>query len=156
MLETYGLCEAEITIGNITMHSAHGHYQLNFEDNILYVEAQGPFNKEVLANYHHDIEKLITKIKAKNKDLKWALLAIFHGNSILTPEAESALINTAKYRAQHGMIASANIFKNSIHADLQQTQFARIYQEAKVRSHFFSDEKSAKNWLQGYLKEKTC
>lgn len=136
------------------MHSAHGHYQLNFENNILYVEAQGPFNKEVLANYHQDIERLITKITTENKNAKWALLAIFHGNSILTPEAESALITTAKYRAQHGMIASANIFKNSIHTDLQQTQFARIYQEAKVRNHFFSDEKSAKSWLKSYLKEK--
>lgn len=136
------------------MLAAHGHYELNFEDNILYVEAQGPFNKEVLANYHHDIETLITKITAENKHRKWALLAIFHGNSILTPEAESALIATAKYRAEHGMIASANIFKESIHTDLQQTQFARIYQEAKVRNHFFSDEKSAKDWLQNYLQEK--
>jgi len=136
------------------MLAAHGQYKLNFKNNILYVEAQGPFNKEVLANYHHDIETLITQFTANNKVKKWALLAVFHGNSILTPEAESALIITAKFRAQHGMIASANIFKDSIHIDLQQTQFARIYQKAKVKSHFFSDEKSAKNWLEGYLKEK--
>jgi len=136
------------------MLNAHGKYQMNFEGNILYVEAEGPFNKELLTDYHHDIEKLITQITTEQKIKKWALLAIFHGDSILTPEAENALINTAKFRATKGMIASANIFKNSLHIDLQQTQFARIYQAAKVKNHFFSDEKSAKNWLLQYLKEK--
>jgi len=133
--------------GKIMELAAHGHYQLNFQDNILYVEARGPFNKEVLQNYHQDMKDIIQKNKTKN----WGVLAVFYGNSILTPEAESALIKVTKYRAKNGMIAHANVFKESIHADLQQTQFSRIYQTAKVHSHFFSDEQSAKNWLSQYL-----
>jgi hypothetical protein len=64
-----------------------------------------------------------------------------------------ALIETAIFRAKHGMVASAIIFKNSHHTDMLQMQFSRIYQHANVKNHCFSNENTAKKWLQQYLKE---
>ena len=131
--------------------STHGSYRLSFENNILYVEAEGPFNAEILQEYYRDMKKIVEE----NKSKRWAALVTYHGNGIFTPDAEYALIEVTKYRAKNGMIANASVLKESIHADLQQTQLARIYQTAKVRSHFFSDEHSAKNWLTKFLKENT-
>ncbi|MBL4909909.1 MAG: hypothetical protein JKX78_07795 [Alteromonadaceae bacterium] len=128
---------------------AHGNYNLSFENNILHIDAQGPFNETVLENFHQDALAIIEKNKAK----QWASLVTYHGNGIFTPDAEDALVKLIKNRARHGMIANASVLKESIHPDLQQTQLARVYQAAKIRSHFFSEENSAKNWLKQYLKE---
>jgi uncharacterized protein YfkK (UPF0435 family) len=129
--------------------SAHGSYSLNFENNILHVNAEGPFNEEVLKKYHQDMKKIVKKHNNK----RWAALVVYNGNGIFTPDAETELIEVTKFRAKNGMIANASVLKESVHADLQQTQLTRIYQTAKIRSHFFSDEHSAKNWLTEFLKE---
>ncbi|PCI62350.1 MAG: hypothetical protein COB35_03920 [Gammaproteobacteria bacterium] len=130
---------------------AHGSYHLNFENNILHIEAQGPFNETVLEKFHHDTHEIIKKHRAK----KWASLVTYRGNGIFTPDAENALLKLMKHRARNGMIANASVLKESVHPDLQQTQLTRVYQAAKIHSHFFSEEKSAKNWLTQYLKERT-
>jgi len=129
--------------------SAHGRYNLNFKNNILHIEAEGPFNEKVLEKFHQDTLEMVNK----HQNQQWASLVTYKGNGIFTPDAENALIELMKHRSHNGMIANACVLKESIHPDLQQTQLARIYQSAKVRSHFFSEESSAENWLTEYLAE---
>jgi len=128
---------------------AHGSYDLNFENNILHIKAEGPFNEDILERFHNDTHEIIKQQIAK----QWVSLVTYKGNGIFTPDAETALVKLMKHRARNGMIANASVIQESIHPDLQQTQLSRVYQKAKIRSHFFSDEKSAKNWLKEYLQE---
>jgi len=130
--------------------NSHGSYSFNFKNNILHIEAKGPFNEDILESFHYDTDQIIKQHRAK----QWASLITYKGNGIFTPDAETALVKLIKHRARNGMIANASVLKESIHPDLQQTQLSRVYQTAKIRSHFFSDEKSAKSWLEEYLEEK--
>lgn len=128
---------------------SHGSYNLNFKNNILHIVAEGPFNEDILERFNDDTHQIIKK----NRVNKWASLVTYKGNGIFSPDAETALVKLMKNRAQNGMIANASVLKESIHPDLQQTQLSRVYQTAKIRSHFFSDEKSARNWLKEYLQK---
>ena len=130
---------------------SHGSYNLNFKNNILHIEAEGPFNENILERFHHDTHQIIKQHSTK----QWASLVTYRGNGIFTPDAEKALVKLMKHRAKNGMVANASVLKESIHPDLQQTQLSRVYQAAKIRSHFFSEERSAKNWLKEYLHENT-
>lgn len=125
----------------------HGSYNLSKTDNILVVEAQGPFDDITVNQYLNDIKVLIEDIKHE----PWATLAIFKGNGIFTPEAEQALIDITRQRMQNNMIAIATVIQQSYQADLQQMQLTRIYQSCNVVFNFFSDASVAKNWLNGFL-----
>ena len=124
-----------------------GSYKLSKTDNILIVEAQGPFDEETINQYLHDIKTLVEDIK----DKPWGTLAIFSGNGIFTPDAEQALIEITRQRAQNNMIAIATVIKESHQADLQQMQLSRVYQACNISASFFSSEEMAKRWLTSFL-----
>ncbi|MGJ8691124.1 MAG: hypothetical protein ACSHW0_01435 [Thalassotalea sp.] len=127
--------------------ATHGSYKLSKTENILVVEAQGPFDEATINQYLSDIKALIEDIKHE----PWGTLAIFSGNSIFTPDAEQALIEITRQRAQNNMIAIATVIKESYQADLQQMQLGRVYQACNISHNFFSSEQMAKNWLSGFL-----
>lgn len=126
-----------------------GNYSIKVQDNILHVDINGVFNDDLATSYDQDMRNLVQEMQGR----PWGSLAIYHGNSIFTPEAEQALIEITKYRVQYGMVANATVILNSAHADLQQMQLRRIYQASNITFHVFSDEKSAKNWLKEFLQQ---
>ena len=128
-------------------YAAHGSYSIEQQNNILMIDAQGPFNDVVTEQYHQDI-KLITK---KMADTPWASLISFKGNGVFTPEAEQKLIETTQYRIENGMIAIAAVIIDSKYADILQMQLQRIYQRSSVQFTFFSDVKNAKKWLDSFI-----
>ena len=127
--------------------TSKGSYNLSKTDNILIVEAQGPFDDVTVNQYLTDIKVLIEDIKHE----PWATLAIFKGNGIFTPEAEEALIDITRQRMQNNMIAVATVIQQSHQADLQQMQLTRIYQSCNVVFNFFSDATVAQAWLDSFL-----
>lgn len=130
-------------------YSAHGRYAIEQQNNILLVDAQGPFNDITAAQYHKDIEEITEKMTGE----PWGSLITFRGNSIFTPDAEEQLKETTRYRIQKGMIAIAVVILNSAYADMQQMQLQRIYQDCNINFHVFSDAESAKLWLDGYIEQ---
>lgn len=130
-------------------YSAHGRYHIEQQDNILLVDAQGPFNEITAAKYHQDI----TKVTEKMSQHSWGSLITFRGNSIFTPDAEEQLKETTIYRQKKGMVAIAVVILNSAYADMQQMQLQRIYQDCHIDFHVFSDVDSAKTWLDGYIEQ---
>jgi hypothetical protein len=125
----------------------HGRYHIEQQDNILLVDAQGPFNEITAAKYHQDI----TQITDQMSQAAWGSLITFRGNSIFTPDAEEQLKETTLYRQQKGMVAIAVVILNSAYADMQQMQLQRIYQDCSMDFHVFSDSDSAKVWLDEYI-----
>lgn len=129
--------------------SAHGRYVIEQQNNILLVDAQGPFNEVTAAKYHQDIKQLTEKMSGE----PWGSLITFRGNSVFTPEAEQQLKETTEYRQKKGMIAIAVVILNSAYADMQQMQLQRIYHDCQIEFHVFSDSDSATDWLNGYIEQ---
>ena len=132
-------------------YSAHGRYHIEQQDNILLVDAQGPFNEITAAKYHQDI----TKVTEQMNQVPWGSLITFRGNSVFTPDAEEQLKETTQYRQKKGMVAIAVVILNSAYADMQQMQLQRIYQDCHIDFHVFSDSDSAKIWLDGFITQTT-
>ncbi len=130
-------------------NSAHGSYIIEQKDNILLVDAHGPFNEITAEKYHKDIRLLTENMTGQ----PWGSLITFRGNSIFTPEAEEQLRETTKYRQQKGMIAIAVVILNNTYADTQQMQLQRIYHCCQIAFHVFSDSDSAKTWLNGFIEQ---
>lgn len=128
-------------------YSTHGSYTIEQQNNILLIDAQGPFNEVTTEQYYQDI-KLITK---KMRGSPWASLVSFTGNSVFMPEAEQKLIETTQYRVENGMVAVAAVIINSAYADILQMQLQRIYQSCSIQFNFFSDAEHAKNWLDSFI-----
>lgn len=131
--------------------SSQGSYTIDVKDNIITVDCYGPFNKEVVAQYSDDIKKSIKDFNEK----PWGTIITYYGNGIFTPEAESSIQESARYRAENGMIALAAIIKNSKHADLQHMQLSRIFQETDITFHVFCSMDNASSWIQEFLAENT-
>ncbi len=130
-------------------YSAHGRYIIEQKENILLVDAQGPFNEVTAAKYHQDIKQLTEKMTGE----PWGSLITFRGNSVFTPEAEQQLRETTQYRQKKGMIAIAVVILNSAYADMQQMQLQRIYHDCQIEFHVFSDSESATTWLNGFIEQ---
>ncbi|MCW8833181.1 MAG: hypothetical protein OQK09_02440 [Colwellia sp.] len=132
-------------------YSAHGSYSIEQDNNILLVDAQGPFNEVTAKKYHQDIE-IYTK---KMSNSPWGSLISYKGNGVFTPDAEQSLIETTHYRMENGMIAVAAVINDTAYADILQMQLQRIYQSCQIQFHFFSDSSNAKLWLDNFINEHT-
>lgn len=127
--------------------STHGSYLIEQQDNILLIDAQGPFNEVVAEQFHEDI-KIITQ---QMRDEPWASIISFKGSGVFTPDAEQHLIKTTHYRVENGMVAIAAVITDSPYADILQMQLQRIYQSCSIQFNFFSDAINAKRWLDSFI-----
>lgn len=128
-------------------NSTHGSYTIEQQNNILLIDAHGPFTEETTEQYYQDI-KLVTKQMSSSP---WASLVSFTGHSVFAPEAEQKLIETTQYRVDNGMVAVAAVIFNSGYADILQMQLQRIYQGCGIQFNFFSNADHAKNWLDSFI-----
>ena len=130
-------------------YSAHGSYSIEQENNILLVDAQGPFNEVTAKKYHKDIEIYTKKMSSS----PWGSIITYRGNGVFTPDAEKSLIETTHYRIENGMIAIAAVINDTAYADILQMQLQRIYQSCQIQFNFFSDANNAKTWLDSFIDE---
>jgi hypothetical protein len=126
---------------------AHGTYILKKTDNILYVDAHGPFNEITTQRYAKDIDKYSYKFHHAN----WVSLTTFYGDSIFTPAAEKSIISILHGRADKGLLANACIILESQCHDLQYMQLKRIHLKANIAFNIFSDLSSAEKWLEEFI-----
>ena len=130
--------------------SKHGEYKIEAHNNILVVDAHGPFTEALSQQYVADMYAACEQFSAQ----PWGLLVTFYGNSIFSPEAAESLIEVTKFRMQHGMIANACVILESETADLQQVQLQHIYQVCNCVFHVFCDIDAARLWLNDFIEEK--
>ena len=137
--------------GNNMNLAPHGEYKIEAHQNILVVDAHGPFTEEISQQYIQDMYAACEQFSNQ----PWGLLVTFYGNSVFSPEAEEALVEVIKFRIKHGMIANASVILESTTADLQQIQLRRVYQTCNLTFHVFSNLDAAKSWLDGFIEEKS-
>lgn len=126
------------------MHSfaPHGEYRISLEDNLLLVEAKGPFNSEIVVNYAADMEWAVKQVVAP-----WAQLIILHQEGLFTPNAEKQMYSTISARKELGLSASAIVIIGASARFAMEMQISRIYNDLQVKHQYFDSEKEAREWL---------
>lgn len=127
----------------------HGVYSLKVEEQVLIVDATGPFNDELVVSYNHALESCIQKLESTC----WGQIVTLHDQSLFTPDAEQTLINSLKKRKARGLRASA-VVCNSPYS-IVQSQIGRIYSNADIIHGFYGDEEEALLWLR-MCKQRMC
>lgn len=126
----------------------HGAFKIELVDSLLFVDAQGPFNEELIKRYKADLESKIQALEHAS----WCQIITLHDMSVFTPEAESALTNTLINRKSRGLIASAVIISDVDYQDLVCSQMSRCYHTARVEHEYFTSLSQAKEWVNERLK----
>lgn len=123
----------------------HGHCHYSFKDNIVTIDAQGPFNLEFFIEMHNDLEKFVYEY-ANFKN--FAILLIMRGNTL-------ALIDAVKYhetRVERGTARAIAVnLSHSECAAATETQMGAAYDNAGLNNAFFEDLTQAKQWLLSQL-----
>lgn len=124
----------------------HGEFEVKVEDNILFVDATGPFNEELVKQYEKCLELCIQKLEKA----KWNQIISLHKYSLFTPEAEHKLTQTLKNRKERGLVASVVVLHNTEGESLIKAQMSRCYESADIRFEFASSIDDAKKSLLAY------
>lgn len=121
----------------------HGHFDVSLEDNILVIDAFGPFNEQAVHNYESKLKQILNDLEGK----QWSQITIVHGFSLGTGIAEKELTESIKYRKSIGLEAAAVVLENVEGLSLMKTQLGRCYVECGIPFKFFEEFSIAKNWL---------
>lgn len=120
----------------------HGEYRVRVEKNMLLVEAKGPFNSEVVANYTADMALAVKQVTAP-----WCQLVILHQEGLFTLDAEKQMYSTISTRKDLGMSASAIVIIGASARFAIEMQISRIYNDLQVKHQYFDNEEEARVWL---------
>ncbi|EPJ51551.1 MAG: hypothetical protein OFPI_17070 [Osedax symbiont Rs2] len=125
------------------MFIAHGEYRVDIQQNLLIVEAKGPFNKEVVKQYALEMQHAVQKMQSP-----WGQLIIMHQDSLFTPEAEKLMHKSARARKLSGLYACAIVLVETTVRFAIEHQVSNIYRRADIAHDFFDCEQQARAWLQ--------
>jgi len=125
------------------MFLPHGEYSIELEDQLLIVNAKGPFDEEIVLEFATELETMASKMPTT-----WGQLNIIHKNALLTPDAEQQMSALVQRRHEMGMVAIAMLLVDTKEQLTFKNQIARIYQHHQVVHRFFVNEVDAKQWLQ--------
>ena len=120
--------------------SAHGQYHISQEDNIIIVEAKGPWNYEFLVKVQTD---LCAAVQALNTET-YAILVIPHGESLVVDEAIS--FHEAYIRQGNAKAIAINLQYCTTPLS-SRTMFGQVYGANGITHEFFEDNDTAKRWL---------
>jgi hypothetical protein len=123
----------------------HGFFTVNVEDNILIVDAIGPFNEELILKYEKALESCIQTLELSS----WNQIITLHKLSLFTPDAELALTQTLINRKSRGLVSCAVVMVDIEGESLVKRQMSRCYDNASVKHQFFTSLEDAKVWLFG-------
>tara|TARA_R110000787_G_scaffold93372_2_gene195625 strand:- start:101 stop:511 length:411 start_codon:yes stop_codon:yes gene_type:complete len=133
----------------MTIFSAHGKLALTIVGNIIYLEAQGPWNMEFIGNLH--------------KQLLWAVTQVDQSNYgvLFTPKGEAISVEPGlEYHIN--FIRQGNtqaIALNLAHCTtplLTENLFSKLYRTANINHAFFDHAFEAKTWLDAELNAVTA
>ena len=120
---------------------AHGNLTIFVEDNIIFIEAQGPWNIEYLDQLHAELIKAVGKVDQNN----YAVLLTLKGEAI---SVEPGLQYHLNFIQRSNVTAVALNLANCTTALLTESIFAQLYKTAGVEHAFFDNSLDAHQWLE--------
>ena len=129
----------------MTIFVPHGTLKFEIEDNIILIEAQGPWNIEYLDYLH--------------QKMTWAVMQVDRNNYgvLLTPKGEAISVEAgleyhSNFVRQGSTKAVALNLAHCTTALLTENLFTKIYRGANVKHAFFDNALDARVWLEAELK----
>ena len=120
-----------------------GYYEIARDGDVIHVRSASEFNLEAAQQYARDMMDAIEAMP-----LRFATLVEFDEPPIIGPEVEEAMRQSARVRAQRGMVAVAFVVVNQEAISVASAQWGRIYDGSGVVFRIFADVAPARAWLQ--------
>lgn len=124
------------------MFHAHGEHSVSLTDDILTVEAKGPFNIEQIACYQEALKSVLSDVKPP-----WAQLNLLHKDCLFTPQGEKDLADSIQLRKDYGLCAIAVVFVDSGLHTIAEQQLKKVYSEHNINYDCFDNKEQALKWL---------
>ena len=125
-------------------YHAHGKFDIIVEDNIMKIDAIGPWNDEfflelhehlLMAAEHLDINNYVVLLNPIGQAVSAMKNFTFHSEFVAKASAKAVAVNLAQCTS-HG---------------ITRTLFESVYQNACITHEFFTNKDDALNWLDGHL-----
>lgn len=127
------------------MFPAHGRCQFTIDNNIIIIDALGPWNLEFFEVLHSNLQLIVLE-NFKNK--AYGIVVILKGETLATQEG----LNYHLYKVKQGNAKAIAV--NMIHSSFAlttQIQFEAVYNKAELKNKCFRDTSMAKQWVEGIL-----
>ena len=121
-----------------------GVFEIVVEGDVVNLWSSPEFNLEAALEYAETMENVIDRMSSV-----FGVMTRFESSPIIGPDVEASLKETAKHRAQRGMVAVAFVIQNADRGGLSiaLAQWHRIYDPIGVTFKMFGDVESARPWL---------
>ena len=124
------------------LYNEHGTFTLEIKNNILYLDACGPFNDELGEAYVTQMKAMILKHKPQ------AQITFLHNSILLSPQIEEGVKNLCQFASTQGLRYEAIILdKNSVGKKLFHIQLERIISGIDYTNQFFDSKEEALLWI---------
>jgi hypothetical protein len=121
----------------------HGVYTISVKNGLIYTEAEGPFNADLMRQYKKDFRKCIERLSKPCGEV-----TVYRGTSVFTEEA--LVMNERqihRYIVEKGLVAAGIVLLSSPHKGLIKKQVKALYAGTDVEYEFFDDVESAEIWV---------
>ena len=121
-----------------------GQFEIVVDGDVVNLWASPEFNLEAAQEYAAAMETIIDRMPPV-----FGVMTRFESPPIIGPDVEASVRETAKHRAQRGMVAVAFVIPNLDHGGMSiaDAQWRRIYEPIGIPLALFSDVETAHPWL---------
>ncbi|MGB1263808.1 MAG: hypothetical protein ACPG52_12925 [Cognaticolwellia sp.] len=133
----------------MTIFVPHGTLKMDVEDNIILIDAQGPWNIEYLDHLHQKMAQAVLQVDRNN----YGVLLTPKGEAI---SVEAGLEYHANFVRQGSTKAVALNLAHCTTSLLTENLFSKIYRAANMKHAFFDNALDARCWLENELKTTTA
>jgi hypothetical protein len=130
-----------------TGFAPHGTMQLVIQDRLNVIEAEGPFNLELVIAGDAAQELLDTQLQAKGH---WGTILIFRKNALASFEVLAEIESILKRRKEKGIFPAgvAIVMSPEVEgASLMSAFYLRAYTNAGILTRVFENQNAAQDWL---------
>jgi hypothetical protein len=128
----------------MTIYAPFSSLQLEIEDNLILIEAQGPWNIEYLDFLHQELLWAVTQVEQRN----YGVLLTLKGEAI---SVETGLEYHLHFIRHSKTKAVALNLAHCTTSQLTENLFTKIYRAAGIKHAFFDNAFDARLWLEKQL-----
>ncbi len=132
----------------MTLFNPHGTLKLAIEENIILLEAQGPWNIEYIEYLHQELSKAVTQVDHNN----YGVLFTPKGEAI---SVEEGLEYHLRFLRRGNTQAISLNLAHCTTSLLTENLFTKLYRAAGIEHAFFDNAFDARLWLEQILQKTT-
>jgi len=136
---------------NVTRFTQHGHMECRVEGDILFNEATGPFNAEIIAAIQLIQRDLLDIV---NKQDQWAQAYVFHESVLCSPDTVDALKNylSELKGKMKKPVATAFVMAPDVEGRaMMAPHYRQVYEQAQLNFQLFDTVAEAQIWMRAML-----